>query len=119
MEEAEEETITFANHKRRLMEKKFISGAESLTASEPDDQKMMETPRHWPKWPFLPLKRFTNGRMESAVLYATAQDGKPVVFVKVNLFGIKDEVASKPISEWPGYREVTPAEIVAEGWVVD
>lgn len=82
------------------------------------DQKMMERPSLWPKWPWLPLKR-RPGR-DLGCLYASSQGGNPVVFVSVNLWQMAEsEWKDKPVQEWPGYRLVTPAELIAEGWIVD
>lgn len=80
------------------------------------EQKMMETPSLWPQWPWLPLKKV--GGREIGCIFASAAGGDPVTFVSANLWGL-DALKDKPVKEWPGYRLVTPADLVKEGWIVD
>jgi hypothetical protein len=80
------------------------------------EQQMMERPSLWPQWPWLPLKR--NSGRDLGCLYASSQGGNPVTFVGVNLFDMA-KLKDKPIPEWPGFRLVTPAELIKEGWIVD
>lgn len=82
-----------------------------------NDQAMMEHPDQWPCWPWLPIKRRKpHGPPDCAVLYAGSSDPEKVVFAQVGMYNMPE---GKPITEWPGFRVVTPADLLAEGWVVD
>lgn len=85
----------------------------AMIAERLDHKTMMETPEFWPCWPYLPLKRWKNNELETAVLFASAHGGAPVAFMQgANLYLVTaDQARSAPTR--------TPADLVAEGWEVD
>src|SRR5437016_1239090 len=49
-----------------------------------DDLQMIQSPGLWPKWPFLPVKRWINNDMETGIILA-CQGQSSTVFI-LNLF---------------------------------
>jgi len=76
----------------------------------------METMR-WPYWPFCPLKRPQNNNGGEPQLGACydAPEGKRIVYLDVNVFGLSNEAlkAAKTIEYANSY------EVVQDGWEVD
>jgi hypothetical protein len=62
----------------------------------------------------LPLKRYRDGQLETSVLVATAKDGQPMTWLAgANIAALPDRTAMQAA---PTRR---PAELVADGWIVD
>jgi hypothetical protein len=84
---------------------------------------MMRSPREWPRWPLLPLKRGGHGGrpLEVAILIemGLTDAGKPVSygFIEgVDMYRFAEETAK--------FRDkvvlnVDPARLIADGWKVD
>lgn len=73
--------------------------------------KMMQTPRDWPVWPFLPLKRWNpvNRQYDTAVLRETGRLKFKVAF-NTSLY------AMTATAQW---EDADPQELVTDGWEVD
>lgn len=88
---------------------------KKVEVAELNDEKFISDPTAWPNWPILPLKRYIGASMpQFAIVLATAKGGDPVkILVGVNMWDkwTQEQVMAAPL--------MTPAEIVANGWVVD
>lgn len=72
------------------------------------DLEMMKNRDRWPQWPILPIKRRGANGMEVAILFASepfTMFNGPCMFL--------------PHNEWPVSIEVTPEQLIEDGWEVD
>lgn len=78
------------------------------------DLQMIENPDNWPAWPYLPMKRYVEGKgLQTRLLWL----GRPNTLFEANLFHLpktKEEFLLLPHQEYS-----SPEEILQEGWVVD
>lgn len=84
-----------------------------------DDVEFIQTPNDWPRWPFLPMKRWRGSSdgsrsvMDTGIIHISNLN-KVVI---TNLYGMPttfDEFTKLPNEEFR-----SADEIVAAGWVVD
>lgn len=87
-------------------------------ALKPDERereiKMMITPTRWPRWPFLPVKRWVDRIQEHGFIYA---DGTFTVYQHyfMLLQNVPEELAAIPKQ----HKYKSPEEVLAAGWIVD
>ena len=83
---------------------------------QPDHIGMMKNLGAWPRWPWLPLKRYVNGGMpDLGALHADyAIDCKPRVYF-INVFGAS--WFPHPKDEFKEYDNLEA--MIADGWIVD
>jgi hypothetical protein len=74
------------------------------------DKAMMEQSEFWPQWPLLPIKRYKDGEMQTALIYAN-MEGPALWSDGANLWD-----RDKDAYEWV---PVNIDELLREGWKVD
>ena len=79
-----------------------------------DVQHMLDR-QHWPKWPWLPLKRWVDGQMETAVLHADEPEVDPRIHF-INVFAIRTYF---PTPDMRTEQFANLRAIVDAGWMVD
>jgi hypothetical protein len=76
---------------------------------------MIQNPTLWPRWPFLPVKRWVGHDLQCGLIEACT--GR-LTWVRIaNLWGLpktRAEFDALPKHEYP-----TPEALIADGWVVD
>lgn len=79
-----------------------------------DHLGMMQQPKYWPNWPYLPLKRIRNGRIETGILYERGmREPHDLMWLEGgNLFHLKE--ASFETAVLADCRR-----LVSDGWIVD
>lgn len=77
------------------------------------DLHMLNHPDIWPAFPFLPVKRYVEGRLDCRVIWA----GTPLKVVEASLFalpGTEEEFTTLPHIDY-----ASTEAIVSDGWTVD
>ncbi|MGO9137240.1 MAG: hypothetical protein ACLP9S_04565 [Syntrophales bacterium] len=79
------------------------------------DKEMMTDPSKWPKFPYLPLLRRKNGKMECGVLVYDSVDKevKPVVLL-ANIHSSDDEKKQSDLLSYESFDY-----LLDDGWEVD
>lgn len=88
-----------------------------------EDLEGMLGKRPWPNWPLLPLKKWENGRLQSAFIYDAAPDenlNRWTVY-EFNLFLLDDEGDEfhKQVPPDKQHHFSSPEAILEAGWRVD
>lgn len=94
---------------------KDAARALALAAERERNLSFMQTPDEWPCWPVLPLKRYTGTWPECALFFYT-RDDKGVVQGRLAVGAILGIATDEQMQN---ALVLAPAEIVAQGWVVD
>lgn len=81
---------------------------------EQDVRKMLSR-NDWPRWPWLPLKRWVDGNMETAVLHADEPEVSPRIH-HTNVFAVRTYF---PTPEMRTTQFANLRAIVDAGWMVD
>ncbi len=77
------------------------------------DVHMVQAPDNWPQWPFLPMKRYVDGRMTCTLLMEEARP--PYRLYEVNLWATSAEA----FRTCKKYEYPTPEAMMQDGWTVD
>lgn len=95
--------------------------AEKLELSEEQqaDKKLIENSLNWPRWPLLPMKRYTKEGMQAAFMHSTSR----ILLYGVSIYSLngKDgEEWSKVLARIPQRFEYQSIEdLLLDGWKVD
>ena len=86
-----------------------------------DDLQMMSSPRSWPAWPLLPIKRYTKDAWIDCGLLVDVLDHKTTVFL-TTLFAlqggmVRDILINKEEIKRIEYDSLD--DLLKDGWVVD
>jgi len=81
------------------------------------DKAMMQNPRDWPLWPFLPVKREQPDSIEYEVGVMIAQKGKETTVYLVNYWALADKTAKLSEAKTIEYKNID--ELLDDGWIVD
>lgn len=82
-----------------------------------NDHAFMSDPRHWPRWPWLPMKKVSNHGYQCALLHADACPDQPCKLYAVNLYEVRTYF---PTTEMPVAGEFHNFDdILAQGWKID
>lgn len=79
------------------------------------DVEMMLNPLRWPRWPWLPVKRYLGGRMECGLLYA--DDSTEVILG--NLYALEPGLKTLAERGLASKKYESVDALVADGWEVD
>lgn len=85
------------------------SAEENKREQQATDLRYMANPGLWPNWPFLPLKRYVDGGLETC--YMLDATGKALSVFHGNMFEAKKEDREQV---YPDLRAIQ-----ADGWIVD
>ncbi len=84
-----------------------------------DDQRMMEHPERWPRWPVLPIKRrMDHGLPDYAVMLAIEHHGTTVVHINLSYISngktLNQIVEDSATTVYPDIDS-----LLDDGWIVD
>lgn len=81
------------------------------SAREIEDLAFIRAPQSWPNGPFLPIKKYMNHELKTAVVIYDGEE--MIMFEDANIitFGLADLLR--------GGRYMTAEQIIADGWMVD
>lgn len=76
-----------------------------------DDKTMISTPNNWPIWPVLPMKREVEGKMwpETGFFLNPSLSDDVVFFYTGSIYDMKEATKT----------DLTPEQVLEQGWVVD
>jgi hypothetical protein len=86
------------------------------------DTVMMSSPLKWPRWPYLPIKKWVNYTWETALLWAGDWKSDTELRAKVGVYRAYLFALPSTLEEFKATRKEeynSIAELQADGWIVD